>query len=92
MRLPTLTARQEKYEDARQMHETLYEFYLRGERLALAYLPEDAPEQSLRRVGALHGFWQRRGYIVHLKQQPNRQGYWLWLEPKAEGTKTRSAA
>jgi len=80
MRLPTMTKRQAQEEDARILHEQLWDRVLDPTLPRLTYNSADPRTERLKVVGNIRRFWAARGYV--LCSTANDAGYALWLEPK----------
>lgn len=63
------------------MHERLWRQFQLGERCEMAYAEDETPDVSWRFVDRLHRFWRVRGYVLRVKQLPDKSGFWLWLDP-----------
>ena len=72
MRLPCITAEQTNHEDARQLHERLYQNFLAGntERVNVG-----TPDRAVTLSGNLHRFWRARGFHFRIS------GTWVYIEP-----------
>lgn len=77
MRLPAITKRQQAYEDARLVHERLYDARLAGQRVVI---PSTDPKRTQAYYsGNLRRFWNERGFALKTKTVP--AGLELWIEP-----------
>jgi len=82
MRLPAFTRRHQQQEDARLIHERLWEQHLEQRRVFIPAPPEcTAHRLQARYSGNLRKFWNERGYLFRTETDKQFNGLWVWLEP-----------
>jgi len=77
MRLPCLTANHHRYEDARALHERMYQNFLAGN---VEKVNVGTPDRAARLSGSLHRFWSARGFHFRIT------GSLVYIEPKAKAS------
>jgi hypothetical protein len=80
MKLPTTTRQQQRQEEARQLHEQLWQSYLdpSSGKVFLVAPIEQAGRELQKLSGNLHAFWNRRGYRLRARQTTG--GFSVWIE------------
>ena len=91
MRLPTFTARQAQYEDARAFHEAVWRASLAGARYSVPIATEAlTTREAWRQQGVAHKFWNRRGYTLRTALNASRTAIEYWAEPLTRATVKRN--
>jgi hypothetical protein len=82
MRLPAKPGKQQRREDARELHELLWRAYQDPtlERVFILSAPDRAGRDLIRLSSNMHGFWIARGFRLRCKQNKDRTGFHVWLE------------
>lgn len=87
MRLPASSPQHARQEDARELHERLWDAYQAegagtcNGRVFIPSLPGQSGKDLIRVTNNLHRFWQARGFRLHARQLPDRSGFEMWVEP-----------
>ncbi len=92
MKLPAITKRQQRQEDARALHEQLWQRY-QDLQLLGPLQPDESPmrvfiaskageqgQELLRLASNLHRFWNSRGFRFRCRQSANPCGFYVWIE------------
>ena len=85
MKLPCGTLQHERAEEARAMHERIYAAFLENQRLLIP-VTRDWPALS----GALHRFWNCRGFSLHGKTEGSMIHVWITRSTRYEKTEIAS--
>ena len=82
MRLPAVTDRQHRQEDAREFHERLWRAHLEGAKVLQASAEGMSGRDLIGFSSAFHRFWQVRHFQMRCKQAQDKSGFWVWLTPR----------
>jgi hypothetical protein len=91
MRLPAKPGKQQRTEEARELHELLWRTYL-DPALGRVFIASDQAGLDLIKLsGNLHRFWTGRGFRLQCKQVKDKTGFHVWLSKGKNGDRQPEA-